>query len=157
MNEEQHLVRLATAADLPAVIDLEIRCFSDPWSTDSLRAELTCDDLRLPLVIETNGQLSGYLMAWRVVDQLHILNLATDPTLRRQGLASKLLKRAAQEALAWGIEDFTLEVRRSNKAAIGFYQKHGFREVGIRPRYYADNGEDALVMSSTCVARPDQE
>jgi ribosomal-protein-alanine N-acetyltransferase len=157
MNEERHRVRLATAADFPAVNDLEIRCFADPWSSESLRVELTSDDMRLPLVIESDGQLSGYLLAWRVVDQLHILNLATDPTLRRQGLASKLLSRAAQEAFAWGIEEFTLEVRRSNKAAIGFYQKHGFREVGIRPRYYADNGEDALVMSGTCVARPDQE
>ncbi len=147
MNEPSFEVRLAQASDLPAVIDLENRCFVDAWSDESLRAELTADELRLPLVIEHDGQLCGYLMAWRVVDQIHILNLATDPDLRRQGVATRLLAAAVAQARRWSINEFTLEVRRSNDPAIRFYQKQGFGEVGIRPRYYADNGEDALIMS----------
>jgi len=147
MNKPKFAIRLAQASDLPAVIDLEGRSFTDPWSDESLRAELTCDDLRLPLICEFEGHLCGYMMAWRVVDQIHILNLATEPAQRRRGIASLLLARAAQEARQWGIREFTLEVRRSNEPGLQFYRKHGFCEVGIRPGYYADNGEDALVMS----------
>ena len=140
-------IRPAKTEDLPAVIELENRCFVDAWSGESLRAELTSDDLRLPLVAEYDGQLCGYLMAWRVVDQIHILNSATVPKLRRQGVASLLLAAAADQARRWNLTEFTLEVRRSNDSAIRFYKKHGFCEVGIRPRYYANNGEDALIMS----------
>jgi ribosomal-protein-alanine N-acetyltransferase len=130
------------------VVELEIRCFADPWTPASMLGELAADRMRLPFVVEIGGFVRGYLLAWRVADQLHILNLATDPDCQRQGLATALLRTAARQALAEGLLECTLEVRRSNTGARAFYERHGFRQAGVRMRYYADNGEDALVMTS---------
>ncbi len=140
-------VRVGRPDDLIAVVKLEVRCFSDPWPPAALLGELTPDELRLPLVLEIDGELRGYLMAWLVVDQLHILNFATDPDFQRRGLAARLLREAAERGVALGMEEFTLEVRQSNIPALGFYKKHGFRETGVRRGYYVDNGEDAIIMS----------
>lgn len=140
------VVREGGPEDLAAVIRIEQRSFGDPWSPESLLSELMGDRLRLPLVAERGGELVGFLMAWRVADQLHILNLASDPRCLRQGIGTALLREAARRGLAAGLVEATLEVRRSNVAGRAFYRHHGFREVGLRKRYYADNGEDALVL-----------
>ena len=92
-------VRPGDPSDLPVVAALERRSFSDPWTPASLLGELQPDPLRIPLVAEVDGRVRGYLMAWRVVDQLHILNLATDPDFRRRGLAGQLLATAARQGL----------------------------------------------------------
>jgi len=110
-------VRTGNISDLAAVVDLENRSFSDPWTPAALLGELVPDDLRLPLMAVADGQVCGYLMAWRVVDQLHILNIATDPNLQRRGIATALLREAARRGLDLGMEEFTLEVRRSNTPA----------------------------------------
>ncbi len=140
------VVREGTAADLAAVARIERRSFGDPWSPESLLGELVGDDLRLPLVAVLGGEVVGFLMAWRVADQLHILNLASDPRRLRQGVGTALLREAARRGLADGLVEATLEVRRGNASGRAFYRRHGFREVGVRQRYYADNGEDALVL-----------
>jgi ribosomal-protein-alanine N-acetyltransferase len=141
------VVRPGQSADLTAVVELENRCFSDPWTPATLLGELVADDLRLPLVVECDGRLRGYLMAWRVVDQMHILNIATDPAFHRRGLGTTLLREAARQAARLQLAEFTLEVRRSNTPARAFYTRHGFDETGVRPGYYADNGEDAIIMT----------
>ncbi len=141
------VVRLGETSDLAAVVDLENRSFSDPWTPAALLGELVQDDLRLPLIATIDRQLVGYLMAWRVVDQLHILNIATDPEFLRRGIATALLREAARRGLELGMEEFTLEVRRSNTPAQAFYKKHGFCETGVRVGYYVDNGEDAVIMA----------
>ena len=128
-------------------VKLELRCFSDPWPPAALLGELSADELRLPLILEVAGQLRGYLMGWLVVDQLHILNFATDPDFQRRGLATTLLREAARRGAGLGMVEFTLEVRQSNEPALGFYKKHGFRETGVRRGYYVDNGEDAIIMA----------
>jgi ribosomal-protein-alanine N-acetyltransferase len=140
-------VRVGRPDDLIAVVKLEVRCFSDPWPPAALLGELTPDELRLPFVLEIDGELRGYLMGWLVVDQLHILNFAIDPDFQRRGLAARLLREAAERGVALGMEEFTLEVRQSNIPALGFYKKHGFRETGVRRGYYVDNGEDAIIMA----------
>ncbi len=140
-------VRPGRTGDLAAVVSLENRCFSDPWSQSALLGELVADQLRLPLVIEVNGEVRGYLLAWRVVDQLHLLNIATDPDFRRRGLGTTLLQEAARRGARLGMVEFTLEVRRSNTPALRFYEKHGFGKTGVRAGYYADNGEDAIIMT----------
>lgn len=142
------VIRPGTPDDLSAVMRLEKICFEDPWSLDAIFGELQSDSLRLPLVAELKGTLCGYLMAWRVADQLHILNIATDPDFQRRGVGTKLLLAAARSATATGQVEVTLEVRRSNHSARAFYQRHHFLELGVRPGYYQDNGEDAIIMTA---------
>jgi len=98
-------------------------------------------------VAEISGRLAGYLMAWKVVDQLHILNIATDPDFRRRGVGTALLFAAMEKAATWRMVEITLEVRESNREARTFYTGHGFTARGLRKGYYADNGEDAIVMT----------
>jgi ribosomal-protein-alanine N-acetyltransferase len=145
--EAEITVRAPKAGDLKAVIALESASFTDPWVDDALEQELTPDRLRLPLVAETAGKLVGYLMAWKVVDQLHILNIASDPEFRHRGIGTALLMAAAGKGVELGLTEVTLEVRQSNSEARSFYLGHGFKATGRRPGYYADNGEDAIIMS----------
>lgn len=139
-------VRSAGPEDLARVITIEHHSFGDPWSPEALLDELTADEMRLPLVAERQGQIVGFLMAWFVADQLHVLNIAADTGCRRQGIGTALLREAARRGLAQGLVEATLEVRRGNTAGRAFYQRHGFRETGVRKRYYADNSEDAIVL-----------
>lgn len=141
-------VRSPRPGDLALVVALEKRCFDDPWEAGALEQELAADRLRLPLIAETAGRVVGYLMAWKIVDQLHILNIAADPDLRRQGVGSALLLAAARKALDLGITEITLEVRESNEEALAFYHRYGFVPTGLRPGYYVDNGEDAVIMTT---------
>jgi ribosomal-protein-alanine N-acetyltransferase len=142
-------VRTPRLEDLPAVVAMENRCFSDPWTQQALEQELLPDRLRLPLVAEVAGKAVGYLMAWKIIDQLHILNIAADPDCRRQGVGTALLRAAAAKALKMRMIEITLEVRDSNNEAQAFYLRHGFVARGRRSGYYADNGEDAIIM--TCL------
>ena len=145
-------VRTPRGEDLPQVVALEKRCFVDPWEAEALEQELAVDPLRLPLIAEIEGKIVGYLMAWKIVDQLHILNIAADPDLRRQGVGTALLFDAARKAVALGMEGITLEVRESNREARAFYNEYGFVPTGLRPGYYADNGEDAIIMTAGTAA-----
>ncbi len=140
-------VRAPRKGDLAAVVRIERGSFGDPWPPDSLRAELRPDALRLPLIAEMEGEVVGYLLAWRVAEELHVLNLAVAGQARRRGIATRLLRAACDEARERGQTVVTLEVRPSNAAARAFYRRHGFRETGRRARYYRDTGEDALILS----------
>jgi len=84
---------------------------------------------------------------WMIVDDAHIATLATHPDFRRQGIAQQLLIHALQSAAGEGARNAFLEVRAGNPAARAMYQTYGFVEEGLRPRYYKDNGEDAILMS----------
>lgn len=141
-------IRPPKPEDVLKVVDLEKRCFTDPWDADALETELGADRLRLPLVAECEGKIVGYLMAWKIVDQLHILNIAADPEIRRMGVGTALLFAAARKAVELGMEEITLEVRESNQEARAFYHRYGFVPTGLRPGYYADNGEDAIIMTT---------
>ena len=141
------VVRPAGPADLAAVERIERASFGDPWSRGALFGELQADAMRLPLVAEIAGEVCGFLMAWRVVDQLHVLNIAASPAVRRRGVGTALLLEAARLARGGGLREITLEVRAGTTAARGFYRRHGFAETGLRPRYYGDNGEDAIIMT----------
>jgi [ribosomal protein S18]-alanine N-acetyltransferase len=88
----------------------------------------------------------GFLVAWHVVDELHVLNVATSSDARRRGIGSRLVREALAYAAANGVRLVLLEVRRSNEAAIRLYEKHAFVVSGVRERYYSDNDEDALEM-----------
>lgn len=136
--------------DLDEVMDIERLAFSHPWSADLFRRELT-HDWSTVLVAEhvdarDGPRLGGFIIYWLVHDEVHVLNVATAPQLRRQGLARTLLQRGLALAREAGARLATLEVRRTNVPAIRLYESFGFRSVGIRPNYYAEENEDAIVM-----------
>jgi [ribosomal protein S18]-alanine N-acetyltransferase len=136
-------IRPLSYSDLPQVIAIERRAFSSPWSLSMFVLELSRPS-GLHLAAVRGGALVGYLISARYDEAYHVMTIAVDPDHRRAGIASTLLEdlidRAGEDA------NYTLEVRVSNSGAIALYERHGFREVGTRPRYYADNGEDAIIM-----------
>ncbi|HIV80629.1 MAG TPA: ribosomal protein S18-alanine N-acetyltransferase [Candidatus Avanaerovorax faecigallinarum] len=139
--------RFAEEKDLPAMAEIERRCFHTPWSEESLREDLTGNPLSVYMVLETeNGDVAGYMSLWKILDEGHINNVAVLPEYRRRGGASDMLKFMLKYSQRSGISSHTLEVRVSNEGAIGLYGKFGFKEAGVRKGYYEDNGEDALIM-----------
>lgn len=136
-------IRPLAYADLPQVIAIERRAFTTPWSLAMFVLELSKPS-GICLAATEGSELLGYLVCSRYDRVWHLMNVAVAPERRRQGVAGSLISRLLAEA---GDElPFTLEVRVSNRDAIAMYEKLGFRSAGVRPRYYQDNGEDALIM-----------
>jgi len=140
-------IRRLTYADLPQVVAIERRAFPTPWSLAMFVLELSkASGICLAAFVE--GELAGYLVCSRFDTVWHIMNVAVDPDRHRHGIASTLLVRLFER-----VDDpdaqYTLEVRRSNTGAIALYDRFRFRGAGVRRRYYADNGEDALIMWRT--------
>ena len=134
--------------DIPTVGRLERLIFTDPWPEIAFLREIQETEISWPRVAidPGSGEPLAYLVAWFAADEAHLANLAVDPARRRQGLAQMLLDDFVSEARRREARMVLLEVRRSNAAAQEFYGKNGFYRVNVRPRYYRDNGEDALVM-----------
>jgi ribosomal-protein-alanine N-acetyltransferase len=143
--DEPYRIRRAERADVPALTRIERRCFSDPWSEagilESIQSETT-----FALVAENDGGELGYLMARLSGEEGEILNLAVLPEHRRQGVGRELLERGLALLIGRGVREAYLEVRESNLAARGLYMSYGFRPVGVRPHYYRNPAEDALVL-----------
>ncbi len=143
-------IRRMQADDLPAMMAIERVAFRNPWSSELVRRELTHEWSTILLAEEATpeGQmrLLGFSIFWLVQDELHILNLATAPEHRHRGVARAVLTATLQEARDRRCTVATLEVRRSNEPALNLYRSFGFRAVGIRPNYYVEEGEDAIVM-----------
>jgi [ribosomal protein S18]-alanine N-acetyltransferase len=135
--------------ELDFLYEIEVASYPNPWPYDAFRRELNLPFSRI-LAARNNGPegppLAGYCVLWVVRDEAHILNLAVHPDARRQGVASTMLRGAIDSAKSQGARILYLEVRRSNDAAQKLYAGFGFKQVGVRPRYYEDNREDALVM-----------
>lgn len=140
------VVRKAEAEDVEAIENLEKQCFATPWSYDSLYKDIVENKLALYIVAEVDGQLAGYAGVWKVVDEGHITNVAVAPEHRRKHLASIILATMFDVTAEEGIKKYTLEVRAGNIGAIKLYEGLGFRAEGVRPGYYEDNGEDAVLM-----------
>jgi ribosomal-protein-alanine N-acetyltransferase len=137
-------IRPLAYADLPQVIAIERRAFSTPWSLAMFVLELS-KPTGICLAAIRAGRIVGYLVCSRYDTVWHVMNIAVDPRLLRQGIAATLLERLFAQADAPG-EQYTLEVRPSNQPAIGLYERAGFSAAGKRRGYYHDNREDALIM-----------
>jgi ribosomal-protein-alanine N-acetyltransferase len=140
-------IRKMTLADVPAVHEIDLLSFTLPWPERSFRFEVTDNPAARCWVAEVDGQVAAGLVIWLIVDEAHVATLATHPHFRRQGIARKLLIHALCEAWGEGARRAFLEVRASNQAAQDLYRALGFVEDGRRPRYYKDNGEDAILMT----------
>jgi ribosomal-protein-alanine N-acetyltransferase len=138
-------LRRMAPRDLDQVLVIE-RSFRAPWTRDMFLQELRQTDLSEALVAETGGRIAGYVLWWYVADEVHIVNVAVHESYRRNGVARRLLHEVFERARASGMSIATLEVRYSNAPAIHLYESLEFTKIAIRKSYYADNGEDALVM-----------
>ncbi len=140
-------IRPATVDDVPALAAIEQQCFAIPWSAAALLSDLRDNPLaRFWVAVRPDGAIAGYASCWQVFDQGQINNIAVRPADRRQGIARLLLATLIDWARSAGLAALDLEVRVSNQAARQLYQAAGFGEAGLRRGYYADNGEDAIIM-----------
>jgi ribosomal-protein-alanine N-acetyltransferase len=139
--------RLSTEGDLDAVVALETASFSTPWTRENLIRELSQSEVsRVYVMLAPGRSLAAFCACWIILDELHINTIAVEAGSRRKGLATRLLRHVFADALAAGALRATLEVRRSNEAALELYTRLGFTIQGVRPRYYSGPEEDALVL-----------
>jgi ribosomal-protein-alanine N-acetyltransferase len=137
-----------THADLAAVQAIEKSSFTTPWPSYAYRNEIETNRLAHYLVVRAGREVVAYAGIWLLVDEAHVTTFAVAPSWRRRRVGERLLIALLDLAVARGAREATLEVRLSNLAARRLYEKYGFRPVGIRPRYYSDNHEDALIMTT---------
>lgn len=139
-------IRRAGSADIDALTKMDHLCFTDPWSRESYRREMEDNGMAYYLLAEVDKEPVGFAGLWKIADEGHITNVAVCPAFRRHHTGKHLVEQLMLETMAQGITAYTLEVRAGNQAAICLYQQLGFETEGRRPGYYADNGEDALIM-----------
>ena len=139
------VLKRATPADLPDVVALERACYSDPWPASAF-ASLPENDRVFFGVARVERRLMGYVVAWYVMDEGELANLAVAPGDRGQGIGRTLLDAMLADAASRGTAQVYLEVRDSNAAARQLYTSRGFEEVGRRKQYYRSPTEDALIL-----------
>jgi len=137
--------RQMSPSDLDQVMMIERASFSSPWSAHFFLQELKVSCARA-VVAHLGERIIGYIIYWLLPSEADIHNLAVHPAYRRKGVGRSLLQGVIEEALRLGLSQVTLEVRKSNDAAQRLYRSLGFVAQVVREGYYADNGEDALVM-----------
>ncbi|MEW6079330.1 MAG: ribosomal protein S18-alanine N-acetyltransferase [Thermodesulfobacteriota bacterium] len=145
MNDPRilHTVPIS-ATDISKIAAVEQRCFQAPWSPTACAAELSAGGGYVTIGGPPET-IAGYLFYRIVLDEMHIMKVATDHPWRNRRIASRLLEKTVALAGEKGLRQVCLEVRASNLAAVNLYVKHGFIQSGRRPGYY-DNREDAILM-----------
>ncbi len=146
LDQSKICVRDMELEDLDRVMAVECLSFKTPWQRSAFEAEVVQNSLAYYVVIEYDDLVVGYGGMWIVIDEGHITNIAIDPEYRGNGLGEELVLFMIDVAELKEIEALTLEVRVNNTAAIKLYEKLGFIGHGIRPKYYQDTNEDALIM-----------
>ena len=138
-----------TVDDIDEIMQIERTSFRAPWSPEMFKQDLRfpiarCLAARLQGAAE--NQLAGYIICWFVADEVHITNIAVREDLRNRRIATRLVEEALYLARNDQMRYCTLEVRKSNESARELYRRLGFEARGVRPKYYSDNNEDALIM-----------
>jgi ribosomal-protein-alanine N-acetyltransferase len=138
---------LSSLADLDAVLAIETESFTSPWTREMYVAELENVGVSFCyLARDESAKIIGFCSFWRVLDELHINNLAVTPAHRRRGIGTALLTYVLNQGARLGARRATLEVRRSNDQARHLYERLGFATAGVRRAYYTNPVEDALVL-----------
>ncbi|MGH8977527.1 MAG: ribosomal protein S18-alanine N-acetyltransferase [Acidimicrobiia bacterium] len=150
---EVHVVPMRRR-NLRAVLRIEQQVYPKPWSHSLFVSELALRSSRAYVVAKVGRDIVGYAGLMMSLTDGHITTIAVEPTLHRHGIGTRLLLVLAREAIGRGATALTLEARLSNKPAQEMYRRFGFVPVGVRKGYYADTGEDALVMWAYEVASP---
>jgi ribosomal-protein-alanine N-acetyltransferase len=138
---------LTTAEQIDDVLAIELASFTNPWTRDMYLAELENRGVSYCFLARQDGNRAiGFCSFWRILDELHINNLAVLPEHRRTGVGSALLLHVLAEGWRLGARRATLEMRRSNEPARLLYERFGFSVRGVRQAYYTGPVEDALVL-----------
>ena len=137
-------IEIMNETHLLEVMEIDRACFPDPWSEKSFKDEM--ENINTAYFVAKEDKVLGYAGVWCVFENADITNIAVSPDARRRGIGEALLCELINAAQKRNADNIRLEVRKSNGAAIGLYKKCGFLEVGVRKRYYSDNGEDAIIM-----------
>ncbi|TJX14905.1 ribosomal-protein-alanine N-acetyltransferase [Tissierella creatinini] len=135
--------------DLDEIMEIEKAAFSTPWTRNSFEKEIKENMLAKYIVAEVEGKVVGYVGIWLIIDEGHITNIAVSKDYRGMGIGKFLMMGMIDFCKKQGIHNMTLEVRASNTVAQNLYRKMGFLDCGIRPNYYADGNEDAVIMWKT--------
>jgi [ribosomal protein S18]-alanine N-acetyltransferase len=139
-------IEAMTAADIPAVVEIETVSFATTWPANAFANELNENKLAHYYVGRLNGEIVAYGGIWVILEDSHITTIAVHPTYRGRRFGEQLLVHLLDEAIARGASWITLEVRESNEIAQALYRKYGFTNVSTRRAYYSDNNENAVVM-----------
>jgi len=144
-------LRRMTRRDLPEVLGIERRSFSNPWPPSTFEGEIQNQGLSFPIVVvdEGTGRIAGYVIYWIIRDEAQINNVAVHPDYRRRRVGEAMLREILAALRTESVEFISLEVRAGNAAARALYEKLGFKQIGIRKEYYANPVEDAVVMGLT--------
>ncbi|MQA31217.1 MAG: ribosomal-protein-alanine N-acetyltransferase [Luteitalea sp.] len=137
---------LRSADDVDEILAVEHASFTSPWTREMYLAELRNPEVSFFFLARSGDTVVGFCSFWRVLDELHINNLAVIPGRRREGIGAALLERVLREGTERGADRATLEVRRSNADARRLYERFGFVVAGVRRGYYTNPPEDALVL-----------
>ena len=139
-------VRIAKSSDLDDIYELDVQTFAMPWSKEALNYDILENDNAFVIVAEYEGEFAGYADIWTVLDEADLNSIAVRVDFRRKGIGDAIMLAMTEILSANGVATINLEGRVSNMPAIKLYKKYGFNECGVRPGYYLDNGEDALIM-----------
>lgn len=137
--------RKAEYEDIEGILFVEENCFNSPWSKESFEFDIFVNDLALYVVACWNGAVIGFCGMHTIFDEGHIMNVAVLKEYRGKAIGKTLLIKMFEFADDC-VDKYTLEVRESNSSAIHLYNKLGFKSVSIRPKYYRDTHEDAIIM-----------
>lgn len=156
MKEELQIRRMEEK-DLPAVRDLELKCFSDPWTETMLREMLESSlDSCFVLLFGEEEQTAGYANVRVLGDEAELMRICVAPEFRGRGWSGPLLEEGMREMRRCGAVSATLEVRAGNIPAIRLYERHGFQKEGLRKKYYRDPVEDAAIYWNRDLAAEDR-
>nr|WP_300004199.1 ribosomal protein S18-alanine N-acetyltransferase [Tissierella sp.] len=140
------IVRKMLEEDIDGVLEIENEAFTTPWSRESFRTEIRENLLAYYLVAVVDEKIVGYGGIWLILNEGHITNIAVKEEYKGNGIGNHLVEGLICYCLKYEILNMTLEVRESNIIAQNLYKKYDFVDCGRRPKYYADDGEDAIIM-----------
>ena len=143
------ITRSMEEKDLDQIMIIELESFTTPWTKESFKLEITDNKLAKYFIAEIDNKVVGYGGIWLILDEGHITNIAVGKDYRGQGVGNEIIEALIVYCKIKQIRNMTLEVRESNIVAQNLYKKYGFLDCGIRPNYYADDHEDAVIMWKT--------